>query len=192
MRHGLISHQKNRVTSRVQPAPRHLRPADRVSRRFLTSEFSALTLEARQLLTVSALKATLIPQIVYPVTGQYVPITIAGSYRTGPNDPPAQANFQVVDEYREVQPHGNVKSFPVPGSPGLYTFSFRTYLQSEVASGDSDGRLYTVAMSARQSNNSVGNSYGIWIPPQGYHPTTVVPQAHNALKLSNRGRMRAN
>jgi len=160
--------------------------------RGLKPDLGELALERRELLTITEFKVSLSPQILYPPNSQYVPISVSGSYKVGPHQGPALANFQVVDEYRLDMPYGDVKSHPVPNQAGRYTFSFQTFLQARVAGGDSNGRLYTIAVSARQSDNAVGNSYGIWVPPAGYRgSTTVVPHAHSALMLAQRGRARA-
>ncbi len=168
------------------------RAAERAPVRSCRPNLAGLALERRELLTISDFKVAINPQIIYPPNSQYVPITVTGSYKVGPHQGAALANFLVVDEYRLDMPHGDVKSHPVPDEVGRYTFSFQTHLQARVAGGDSDGRLYTIAVSARQPDNAAGQSFGIWVPPQGYHPPkTAVPQAHTALVLSQRGRVRA-
>jgi hypothetical protein len=173
----------------VQPRPRR-HTAGLKPRRRLAPDLAALTLERRELLTITDFHAAIAPQILFPPNGESLPVFVTGSYRVGTKHNPAQANFQVVDEYRLVQPQGNVKSRAVPNKPGVFAFSFKTYLQARVASSDSNGRLYTMVVAVTETNDSAGRTFGIWVPPAGFHPPKSVPHAKTAARLSSRGRMR--
>ena len=183
--------QARRFSSRTEGFPFQGYLACRAPVRKFKPDLAGLALERRELLTITDFKVALSPQILTPPNSQYVPITVTGSYKVGPHQGPARVNFQVVDEYRLVMPYGDVHSHAVPNEVGRYTFSFQTNVQARVAGADSNGRLYTICVAAGQPDNSVGNSYGIWVPPAGYHGNSTkaaVPQARSALVLSQRGR----
>jgi hypothetical protein len=156
----------------------------------LAPNLNDLLLERREVLTLIAFHATVTPQILFPPNGVSRTVFVTGDYRDTDTKSPAQANYQVVDEYRIDQPIAKVASHAVPGQPGFYTFAFKTHLQAQVASSDSNGRLYTMALAVTDSSGSVGQSFGIWVPPAGYHPPKPKPHAQTANALSQRGHLR--
>jgi hypothetical protein len=169
---------------------RSLRADYRRTRRALkrTFDLNAARLETRELATVLALDAVAVPQVLSPPNGQYVPIRVTGTYTVAPGAPKAQVNFQVVDEYRLVQPAGDVKSQRIKGQPGRFRFSFTTYLQARVASADSSGRQYSMSVAAYQQDGSAGKSIGFAVPQPGQ--VVVVPNPGQAQALASRGRSR--
>ena len=170
-----------------RPRPRNQHPNPALPpRRSFRPDLADLALERRNLLTISNFHASIAPQTLYPANGQYLPVFVTGSYHVTGNRP-AQANYQVVDEYRLDQPQANVASHAVPNKPGDYVFAFKTYLQARVASSDTNGRLYTIAVAVTEPNDSTGTTFGIWVPPAGYKPPKPVPHASVATQLSSRG-----
>jgi probable HAF family extracellular repeat protein len=97
------------------------------------------------IITVSASPATLSPP-----NGRQVPVTVSGTITDGTDGSGVQAStYQVMDEYAQIQPSGNV-----PLVNGVY--SFTVTLQASRRGNDQDGRHYTIAVSARDNAGNLG------------------------------------
>jgi hypothetical protein len=134
-------------------------------------------LETRELLTFTGFTADNRPKILFPANTRFVPIVITGTVNILEKRLVPQLNFQVVDEYRLIQPSGPVKARRLEGQPGAFTFSFTVSLQAKVRAHDRFGRQYFITVAARDSKGSVGKVLPVLVPnpdmgpPQGASPS---------------------
>jgi hypothetical protein len=106
-----------------------------------------ISVVARPAVTVAAS-----PAILWPPNGKMVPVTISGTIRdTGSGINAGTAKYAVIDEYRLVQPRGAV---PV-ASDGTYSFTIS--LEASRNGDDTDGRQYTIVVSARGRFGDLGS-----------------------------------
>lgn len=93
------------------------------------------------------------PSSLWPPNGNMVSVTVSGSITdslSGVN--PSTAAFAVVDEYGTVQPNGPVTL----GPGGIY--SFTVSLQASRNGNDTDGRQYTISVSAQDFAGNLGSA----------------------------------
>ena len=100
---------------------------------------------------VITLSAT--PTSLWPPNGRMMPVTVSGTI-TDSGCTVISAAYAVKDEYGEVQPSGPVTL----GTGGAY--SFTVLLQASRLRSDSDGRLYTITVSATNNAGKTGSQAG--------------------------------
>jgi hypothetical protein len=104
------------------------------------------------------------PATLWPPDGRMVQITVSGTISGGNLAP--QATFSVHDEYGSVQPNGTVTL----GAGG--SFSFQINLQASRNGQDTNGRRYSITVSA---SNPQGSGFGTAV--------VVVPHDSSPLPL---------
>jgi hypothetical protein len=98
------------------------------------------------------------PISLWPPNGKIVPVTVSGTISdTGCTI--ATASYAVNDEYGQVQPSGRVTLGPGGA------FSFPVLLQASRFGTDINGRLYTVTVSASNSDNKTSSRSGAVVVP---------------------------
>ncbi len=93
---------------------------------------------------------------LWPPNGKMVPVVVGGSITdalSGVN--PSTASFAVVDEYGQIQPNG-----PVTLHAGG-TFSFTVMLQASRNGDDTDGRHYTINVTAADYAGNTGSASAV-------------------------------
>ncbi len=125
-------------------------------------------LEARQLMAIGPLKALASPQIL-KATGQLVPIVVSGSMPIQVTGKTPTANFFVVDEYRRVEPRGQVvlvqgKTLDAKRHVYLYNFSFTTSVLASRSKNIHDGRHYDITVAASDSDNGQSKTLPVIVP----------------------------
>lgn len=100
------------------------------------------------------------PTTLWPPNGKMVPVTMAGTITDAASGVHVRtATYAVIDEYGSVQPSGNVTL----GANGHY--SFTVPLQASRNGNDTDGRQYTITVSAQdQAGNTGSASTGVTVP----------------------------
>jgi hypothetical protein len=92
--------------------------------------------------------------------GKMVKVTVSGAIRDSLSGvDPSTAAFAVVDEYGSVQPHGPV-TLGVGGS-----YAFTVLLESSSHADDSDGRHYSITVSANDLAGNPGSAAATVIVP---------------------------
>jgi hypothetical protein len=160
------------------------------SRRFQTAPDA---LEGRQLLTFSIKTVHVVPQVLWPPNGQYVPVQVSGtaiefhyngSAVTFHEEPgPKRGTFKVVDEYRQDNPAGEFTPVHVTGNQ--FTFSFTTDLQARRALEYPQGRRYYVTIGLADADGWAGKDVAVWVPhalPAGSASTHTAAAGHAAHK----------
>jgi len=105
-----------------------------------------------------ALTASASPATLWPPDGKMVPITISGTI-TDPTSGVSTATYAVKDEYGRIQPSGPV----TVNADGRYAFT--THLQASRRGNDSDGRHYTITVSAQDPAGNKGSASTVVIVP---------------------------
>jgi virginiamycin B lyase len=96
------------------------------------------------------------PTVLWPPNGKMVPVTVSGTITdTGSGVNASSVGFAVSDEYGAVQPSGMVTL----GPGGAY--SFIVLLQASRLGADSDGRQYTITVSASDNAGNKGSNASI-------------------------------
>jgi hypothetical protein len=90
------------------------------------------------------------PTALWPPTGNMVPVTVSGTI-TATGCPVSAATYAVIDEYGKVQPSGPVTLH----YGGAYNFT--VWLQASRFGTDSDGRVYSVTVSASNNAGKMGS-----------------------------------
>jgi glycosidase len=106
--------------------------------------------------TPPVVKVLVSPSTLWPPNGKMVTVVVAGSITdasSGVN--PSTASFAVVDEYGQIQPTG-----PVTLHTGG-TFSFTVMLQASRNDNDSDGRHYTINVTAADYAGNTGSASAV-------------------------------
>jgi hypothetical protein len=145
-------------------------PAPRRPRRGSRPELVGL--EGRQLLTLSPTKISLkaVPNILSPPNGQYVPVTVTGSFNESATDAAPSGFFYVTDQYGKLEPRAGVTLTQSPTDPHTYTFSFTIHLQAQRGSMTTNGRQYSILVGARDAAGAVGKTIGVQVPKEAVHP----------------------
>jgi hypothetical protein len=100
------------------------------------------------------------PSVLWPPNNKLVPVTIAGAIvDTGTGVNPSSARYAVVDEYGVVQPSGPVSL----DSSGNYSFVIQ--LMASRFGYDSDGRHYTITISAADYAHNLGAASAVVVVP---------------------------
>jgi hypothetical protein len=150
--------------------------SSRIKRAF--TRIGGEALEPRALCSVSNLTANVSPAIlrqINPMNQPHAvqvaiirPVTLAG-YVTESADTTPTVRFQVIDQNGRFMPSGQitpqfVKS-STPGPPNLFFFSKRFGLNRFRLPGDTEGRRYTVLVTAQDPQNSLTIAIPVTTPP---------------------------
>jgi hypothetical protein len=130
-------------------------------------------LEDRKLLTVDPGKivVTATPRFLTPPNGQYVPVTVSGSFTI--TDPAVAKGFiYVTDQYGKDEPFGPLPLQRSPTDPHLATFSVVIHLQAQRGSMTSNGRQYDILVGAKDAAGAAGKTIAVNVPkdPAAIHP----------------------
>jgi hypothetical protein len=107
-------------------------------------------------ITISASPATL-----RPPNGQLFPVTVSGTIKDELGGSWVQTStYRVIDEYGQSQPSGSVTLVD-----GQYTFTVA--LEASRRGNDSDGRHYTIAVSAKDNLGNPGLKSTLVTVPHG-------------------------
>lgn len=103
--------------------------------------------------TPPALSVSARPSRLWPPNGKMVSVTVSGTITDNSSGvDPTTATFSVADEYGHVQPSGPVSL----GSGGSYLFTIS--LQASRRGNDTDGRQYTITVSAEDLAGNPGSA----------------------------------
>jgi hypothetical protein len=119
-------------------------------------------------LTVPVVTASASPTTLWPPNHKLRPVTVTGTVADASGGVPSTVNYQVVDEYGQVQPSGTASV----DSQGNYSFVVR--LQASRTGQDKDGRLYTIVVTAVDQAGNTGSARTFVVVPhdQG-HPVSI-------------------
>ncbi len=131
------------------------------------------SLEARELCTVTAFKATATPQILVPQNNRWVPILVQGTFNTTAKEEHPSANYQVVDEYREYQKQGPFHIQQTDTEGKSFKFAFVLHLRASISSSDNANRQYYLVLAAKDNDGANGTVVPVIVPP--IHATTPHP-----------------
>jgi hypothetical protein len=134
-------------------------------------------LEDRTLQTFTAGPLRISTQIL-PPNNRLDPISVSGTFSEfhvsvvnntpkitlGVQPGPKRANFQVVDQYREVQPRGPITLNLIDPTNGIYSFSFTFNLQATRRNADINGRQYHVIVGAGDKDGWNGKVFTVLVP----------------------------
>jgi hypothetical protein len=98
------------------------------------------------------------PVALWPPNGNMVPVTVSGTI-TDSGCTVTAATYTVIDDYGKVQPSGLVTRTP----GGAY--SFTVWLEASRLGTDTEGRVYTVAVSASNNASKTGSEASAVIVP---------------------------
>ena len=133
-----------------------------------------------------AVSAVARPNVLWPPNHKLVPVVVTGHVSDNLSRIEHVVTYQVVDEYREVQPGGSA----VVNARGNYRFVVD--LQSSRLGQDKNGRQYVVLVTARDvAGNYARASSGVLVPHDMGHgirgrfsgPVPVQPQRPNSAEL---------
>jgi glycosidase len=111
-------------------------------------------------LTPPTVSVSVNPASLWPPNGQAVQVTVSGTISDSLSGvDPSTASYAVVDEYGLVQPSGPVTL----GAGGSYSFTIS--LQASRNGNDSNGRQYTITVSAKDLAGNVGSAATIVTVP---------------------------
>jgi FG-GAP-like repeat len=100
------------------------------------------------------------PTTLWPPNGKLAPVTISGTIvdtESGVNA--STAAYDVMDEYRMVQPSGSIAL----GSGGSYSFTI--LLQPSRSETDKNGRAYTITVSAKDNAGNFSSALAVVTVP---------------------------
>ncbi len=124
------------------------------------------------------MKATAAPQILVPQNNRWVPILIQGTVSTTVKEVP-NANFQVIDGYRQYQKQGPIQLHQADAQGRSYKFAFVLHLRASVSSSASSSRQYYLVLAARDNDGSNGTVLPVIVPPLSYsRPHPMPPRLH--------------
>jgi hypothetical protein len=129
-------------------------------------------LEARQLLTLSPtnITAKAVPRFLSPPNGQYVPVTVTGSFNESATDASPTGFFYVTDQYGKLEPRAVIPLQRSASDPHTFTFSFTIHLQAQRGSMTTNGRQYDILVGARDAAGTVGKTIAVQVPKNPVHP----------------------
>jgi hypothetical protein len=140
------------------------------------------TLEGRQLLTLSPTNITVkaVPNILSPPNGQYVPVTVSGSFNESATDAAPSGFFYVSDQYGTDEPRAGIALHQSATDPHKYTFSFTIHLHAQRGSQSNNGRQYAILVGARDAAGAVGKTIAVLVPkhPTPHHGTKAAGHRH--------------
>jgi hypothetical protein len=123
-------------------------------------------LEGRQLLSLSptniVVKAT--PHTLKPPNGQYVPVTVTGTFNESAANASPSGFFYVTDQYGKIEPRAVIPLHQSTTDPSTYTFSFTINLRAQRGSMTMNGRQYDILVGARDANGAVGKTIAVNVP----------------------------
>ena len=129
-------------------------------------------LEGRQLLTLSptniVAKAT--PHILSPPNGQYVPVTVTGTFNESAADANPTGFFYVTDQYGKIEPFAAFALHQSPTDKSTFTYSFTIELRAQRGSMTYNGRQYDILVGAHDAAGAVGKTIAVWVPKNAVHP----------------------
>jgi hypothetical protein len=138
-------------------------------------EVSAL--EERRLLSFAGTAIHATPMIL-PPNNKYIPVTVTGTFQeyhvvtVGKNvqlvnsvqPGPKRASFQVVDQYRRVQPQRKISLVITDPAKAIYSYSFTVFLQATRRNADVTGRHYNVIVGAGDTDGWNGMVVTVLVP----------------------------
>ncbi len=127
-------------------------------------------LEARESLTITGFSAAGTPLVLYPPNGRYVPVTVVGTVDVRQQNVSPKVRFQVIDEYRQYEPRGPIRTQLVGTSPRRFQFSFVVRIPASVASADKTGRQLYIIVAANDPNGSSGKVIPVLVPNPAQGP----------------------
>jgi hypothetical protein len=140
-------------------------PARRRLRR-VASRPEVTFLEGRQLLTLSptkiVVKAT--PHTLTPPNGQYVPVTVTGTFNESAVNASPSGFFYVTDQYGKIEPRATIPLHQSTTDSSTYSFSFTIELRAQRGSMTLNGRQYDILVGARDAAGAVGKTIAVHVP----------------------------
>lgn len=140
------------MPSRREKRPRAYRP-------------SCDSLESRDLTVVTSVTGIANPNVLQPPGNRWVTVSVKGTVNNTLKVRPS-VNYQVIDDYRIVQPAARVKLTPYFNKPSdhRYTYEFTVKLPAQVASSNTGGRHFFILVSAGDAQNGAGKYMPVWVP----------------------------
>lgn len=123
-----------------------------------TGTVSVLLNKTSFCMTAPVITVAATPAALWPPNGKITPVTVSGTI-TDTGCTIASATYAVTDDYGQLQPSGPV----MVGAGG--TYSFTVLLQASRLGRDSNGRLYTVGVSATNNAGKTGSQVAVVIVP---------------------------
>jgi hypothetical protein len=116
--------------------------------------------------------------MILPPNNKYIPVTVTGTFQeyhvvtVGKNvqlvnsvqSGPKRSSFQVVDEYRQVQPHGKITLVLTDSAKAIYSYSFTIFLQATRRNADVTGRHYNIIVGAGDTDGWNGEVVTVLVP----------------------------
>jgi hypothetical protein len=136
-------------------------------------------LESRQLLSLSPTNIVVkaVPKILSPPNGQYVPVTVSGSFNESATSASPSGFFYVTDQYGKDEPRAAIALQQSASDPHTFTFSFTIHLQAKRGSQTPNGRQYDILVGAHDANGAVGKTIAVLVPKHPVHPHPHGPKA---------------
>ena len=145
-------------------------------------------LESRMLMYFSLTPTSVVPSTLWPPNGRFVPVTVSGSATefsiVGVAHPKQvigqlpggqKGQFQVVDEYRVIEPSGPMTL--VNEANGHFNYSFTIDLQASRNDKAIAGRRYYITVELHDSDGWFGQTVAVQVPhsltQRGPGPITV-------------------
>lgn len=132
-----------------------------MTRRHRQCRVEVTPLEGRCLMFAGA-TATVTPDVLFPPNGRFVPVTVTGQVIETNKRLTPTASFQVIDEYRRVEPSGPITLVRRPD--GNYDYSFTIRLQARRATQYPAGRRYYIIVAASDSEGGTGPTVAVQVP----------------------------
>jgi len=123
-------------------------------------------LEGRQLLTLSPTNIVVkaVPHTLTPVNGQYVPVTVSGTFKESAVNASPSGFFYVTDQYGKIEPRATIPLHQSTTDPTTFTYSFTINLRAQRGSMTYNGRQYDILVGARDANGAVGKTIAVNVP----------------------------
>ena len=140
-------------------------PARRRFRR-VGSRPEVTSLEGRQLLTLSPtnIVVTATPHTLTPANGQYVPVTVSGTFKESAANASPSGFFYVTDQYGKIEPRATIPLHRSTTDPTTFDFSFTINLRAQRGSMTYNGRQYDILVGARDAAGAVGKTIAVNVP----------------------------
>jgi hypothetical protein len=142
------------------------------------------SLEGRQLLSLSPtdIVVNAVPRFLSPPNGQYIPVTVSGSFNESATNAEPTGFFYVTDQYGKLEPRAFIPLHQSATDPKTFTYSFTIELQAQRGSMTSNGRQYNILVGARDGAGAVGKTIAVAVPkdpiPQPHHGPKAAVHAH--------------
>ncbi len=108
---------------------------------------------------------TATPHTLVPVNGQYVPVTVSGSFKeTAVNNASPSGFFYVTDQYGKIEPRAIVPLHRSTSDSTIFDFSFTIELRAQRGSMTDNGRQYDILVGARDAAGAVGKTIAVNVP----------------------------